>query len=166
MPDNPQMDVELTLVAARGPLTNISVLVVDDDEAAREVLSAVLTAEGAAVTTAATSEAAFEQVDSARPDVMLVDIAMPGVDGFTFVEHLRRRPPAAGGDIPVAALTGYISSHDRAHASRVGFQAYLTKPVDPGELVRTIKELAASQGRTAIAPSPSTSSDRDQVRAL
>jgi CheY-like chemotaxis protein len=150
--DDRQTDVELTLVAARGPLTKISVLVVDDDEAAREVLSAVLTAEGATVATAATSAAALGQVDCARPDVMLVDIAMPGVDGFTFVEHLRRRTPEQGGDIPVAALTGYISSHDRVHASRVGFQAYLTKPVDPGELVRTIRELASAGARGAIAP--------------
>jgi CheY-like chemotaxis protein len=158
MADNPQTDGKLTLVASRGPLTNVSVLVVDDDEAAREVLSAVLTAEGATVVTAATGESAFEQVDRARPDMMLVDIAMPGVDGFTFVEHLRRRTPAAGGDIPVAALTGYISSHDRAHASRVGFQAYLTKPVDPAELVRTIKDLASSRARAAVAPGASTAS--------
>jgi CheY-like chemotaxis protein len=145
--DNRQMDVEdveLTLVAAKGPLSKLSVLVVDDDEAAREVLSAVLTAEGATVATAPGSEAAFAQIDCARPDVMLVDISMPAVNGFTFVEHLRRRTPAAGGDIPVAALTGYISSHDREHASRVGFQAYLTKPVDPAELVGTIKQLASS----------------------
>ena len=159
MADSSSMDVELTVVAARGPLSKISVLVVDDDEAAREVLSAVLTAEGATVETAATSAAAFEQVACVRPDVMLVDIAMPGVDGFTFVEHLRGRTPEEGGDIPVAALTGYISSHDRAHASRVGFQAYLTKPVDPGELVRTIKQLASPGARSAIASGAPTSAD-------
>jgi CheY-like chemotaxis protein len=159
MADDRPEDVELTLVAAKGPLSETTVLVVDDDEAAREVLHAVLTAEGATVATVATSAAAFEQLESARPDVMLVDIAMPGVNGFTFVEHLRRRTPERGGDIPVAALTGYISSHDRVHASRVGFQAYLTKPVDPGELVRTIKQLASPGARSAIASGAPTSAD-------
>ena len=73
---------------------------------------------------------------------MLVDIGMPVVNGFELVELLRGRPADRGGEVPVAALTGYISADDRERAVGAGFQAYLVKPVDPSELIATIRSLA------------------------
>ena len=132
----------LHLVMARTPLEGVRVLVVDDQEDAREALRLVLQAEGAFVTTADSGATALTRLADERPDVMVVDIGMPQVDGFTLVEQLRLRPENAGGAVPVAALTGYVSSEDRNRASRVGFQAYLVKPVEPAELIRTVKTLA------------------------
>ena len=129
----------LHVVAARLPLDGIRVLTVDDDEFAREAVRDVLEAEGAEVSTAGTWSEALSQLDVEPPDVMVVDIGMPVVDGFTLVEHVRRRPAGRGGKVPCIALTGYISREDREHAFRSGFQAFLTKPVDSDVLVETVK---------------------------
>ena len=126
-------------------LKGIRVLIVDDEDAAREVLRWVLEAEGAVVSSANSGGAALAELDRQIPDVMLVDISMPILNGFTLVEQLRRRPVERGRDVPIAALTGYISSEDREKADRLGFQAYLVKPVEPGELVKTVRLLAGAQ---------------------
>ena len=138
------MDSEsnLHLVAAKVPLKDVRVLVVDDNGEACEALKAVLEAEGASVSTSSSAAAALDHVDQQLPDVMLVDIGMPVVNGFELVELLRSRPAGRGGEVPVAALTGYISADDRERAIDAGFQAYLVKPVDPAELIATIKSHA------------------------
>jgi two-component system CheB/CheR fusion protein len=133
---------ELSIVAARSPLLGIRVMVVDDDEAARDVLRSVLEAEGAETTVAGSAAEALTGLSAGVPDVMLVDIGMPVADGFLLVRQLRLRPAACGGRVPVAAVTGYMSSEDRATAHRSGFQAYLVKPVDQRDLITTVKWLA------------------------
>jgi CheY-like chemotaxis protein len=138
-------DGNLFLAAARLPLEGYHVLVVDDDDAAREVLQTVLEAEGADVVTANSAAVALKEIERTRPDIMFADIGMPVVDGFTMVEQLRQRPADRGGETPVAALTGYISHEDRARAKRAGFQAYLLKPVDPTELIDTVRALAGGK---------------------
>ena len=133
---------DLHLVAARVPLKDLRVLVVDDNEEACEALKAVLESEGASVSTSGSAGAALNQLDQFVPDVMLVDIGMPVVNGFELVRLLRSRPADRGGEVPVAALTGYISADDRERAVGAGFQAYLVKPVEPSELISTIRSLA------------------------
>jgi CheY-like chemotaxis protein len=137
-------EADLHLVAVKVPLKDLRVLVVDDNEEAREVLKAVLEAEGASVSTSSSAAVALDQVDQHVPDVMLVDIGMPVVNGFQLVELLRSRPADRGGEVPVAALTGYMSGEDRERAVAAGFQAYLVKPVDPSELIDTVRSLAKS----------------------
>jgi CheY-like chemotaxis protein len=133
---------ELNIAAVRSPLQGIRVMVVDDDEAARDVLRSVLEAEGAETTVAGSAAEALTQLSADVPDVMLVDIGMPVADGFLLVRQLRLRPAASGGHVPVAAVTGYMSGEDRATAHRSGFQAYLVKPVDQKDLITTVKWLA------------------------
>ena len=139
---------DLLLVAARLPLKGVRVLVVDDNQAACEALQAVLESDGASVSISSSGGAALELLDQELPDVILVDIGMPVLNGFELVELLRSRPVERGSRVPVAALTGYVSAEDREHALRVGFQAYLVKPVDPLELLKTVKALARVQGDT------------------
>jgi CheY-like chemotaxis protein len=138
-------DSDLHVVAAQLPLQSLKVLVVDDERTSLEVLRYVLEAEGASVVTAGSAAEALSHMDEVLPDVMLVDISMPVVDGFTLVEQLRLRPSESGGNVPVAALTGYLSAEDRERAVRSGFQSYLVKPVEPGELIRAVKTLAAAR---------------------
>jgi CheY-like chemotaxis protein len=128
-----------------GTLDGLRILVVDDDEPARRVLRLVLEAEGATVFAATSAAAAFQEIERERPDVALVDISMPIVNGFTFVEQLRLRPAVEGGLVPAAALTCYLSAEDRARATQVGFQAYLIKPVDSAELINVVRSLSARQ---------------------
>jgi len=133
---------DLHIVAAQLPLQGLRILAVDDDEPAREALKALLESEGAIVTTTGSPVDALRLAAEWHPDVMLVDLGMPIVDGFSLVESLRLLPADRGGSVPVAAVTGYTSAEDVAHARRAGFQAYLNKPVDPGELIEVIKILA------------------------
>lgn len=127
--------------AGRLALAGLRVFVVDDDEDIRRALSAVLESEGATVTTFASSAAALSHLDQQRPDVMLVDLSMPIVNGFEFVQQLRLRSPERGGRVPAAALTGYISGEDRRRALGAGFQAFLNKPVEADELVETVRSV-------------------------
>ena len=153
------MDLEsdLHLVAARLPLTGVRVLVIDDNQAACESLQAVLESDGATVSTSNSGAAALDFLDRELPDVILVDIGMPVLNGFELVELLRSRPAERGSTVPVAALTGYVSAEDRERALRVGFQAYLVKPVEPLELLKTVKALAnvSHEGHAASPRGPS-----------
>ena len=67
---------------------------------------------------------------------------MPHVDGFQFIDRVRRHPNARVREVPAAALTAYARSEDRMKALRAGFQIHLAKPIDPAELVTTIAALA------------------------
>ena len=73
-------------------------------------------------------EDAHGLMTSLTPDVILSDIAMPGMDGYSFIEKLRALPRPS---VPVIALTAYASVQDRARALAVGFDNHLTKPIDP-----------------------------------
>jgi PAS domain S-box-containing protein len=129
-------------MAPLADLTGVRVLAVDDDEDALGLLRVVLEAAGADVTTASSAAAALEQVVVARPHVLVVDLGMPGVDGFQFIARLRGSADEEVRDIPAAALTAFARSEDRMKALRSGFEMHLAKPVDPGELVASLAMLA------------------------
>ena len=133
------------VVQRKRPLDGLHVLVVDDNEDTRDVLQAVLEIDGATVSTAPSSDAALIALDAEPPDVMLIDIGMPIMNGFDLVRLIRRRPADSGGRVPAVALTGYISAEDRASAVEAGFQAYLTKPVDERALVDAVRLLGRRQ---------------------
>jgi len=121
-------------------LQGVRVLVVDDDAGARESVTAVLEQSGASVRAVESAAEAVETLEREPPDVLLSDIAMPGMDGYAFLGQARARLPAA--QLPAAALTAYADATDRARALAAGFQAHLAKPVDPAELVAVVAELA------------------------
>ena len=87
--------------------------------------------------------AALAGLAAAGPDALIVDIGMPGMDGFAFIEQLRASPDPAIRDLPAAALTAFARSEDRTRALRSGFEMHLAKPVDPGELWRRWRRSSA-----------------------
>ena len=87
-------------------MNGVRVLVVDDDRDTREVLSVMLTLEGAEVRAGATSGEAFEIPDQWTPDVLVSDIGMPGQDGYNLIRTLRAREVARDGFVAALALTG------------------------------------------------------------
>ncbi|MEY2503835.1 MAG: hypothetical protein QOG27_115 [Verrucomicrobiota bacterium] len=130
-------------------LRGLNVMVVDDEPSVRELLGLTLAKCGASVTPAASVEEALAVLPNLRPDVVVSDIAMPGMDGYEFLQKLRELVPARGGrEVPVIALTACASGQDRDLALRAGFDRHLTKPVDPAELVRVI---AASHAAHRVA---------------
>ena len=126
-------------------LDGLQVLVVDDEEDARELLATALAQYGAEVRTAASAANAWKEIETRPPDVVLSDIGMPDEDGYTLVRRLRSRPRSRGGRIPAVAITAYASDADRLAAQTAGFQAHVAKPFEPSEVAR----LVAALGRTA-----------------
>ena len=124
-----------------GPsLQGVRVLLVDDDAGARESVEAVLEQSGASVRAVESVAEAVETLEREPPDVLLSDIAMPGLDGYALLGQARAR--LQGAQLPAAALTAYAGATDRTRALAAGFQAHLAKPVDPAELVAVVAQLA------------------------
>ena len=122
------------------------VLAVDDDVDSLDVVSEVLRLAGAEVIAVGAAEYALPTVVFLMPDVLIVDVAMPGTDGVTLVRRLRGLPADQGGLIPAVALTAVPPTEAaRAEWIEAGFQRHLAKPFDPGELVETVAALARYQ---------------------
>jgi signal transduction histidine kinase/ActR/RegA family two-component response regulator len=122
-------------------LEGVSVLVVDDDVDALDMLRYVLHESGATVMTAASAREALEMLEHLRPDVVVSDIAMPNEDGYQLITQLRSRGAERGGNIPAVALTAYARGEDRTRALNAGYQMHVSKPVDPAELVNVLASL-------------------------
>jgi signal transduction histidine kinase len=118
------------------------VVIIDDNPDFRHGLRVLLESRGHRVEEAATGDQGLEIVRASRPDVLLVDLGLPGLDGFAVAEAVRSAPD--GHAVRLVAITGYGGLHDRRRAKAVGFDAYLTKPVDPGALARIIDPPASS----------------------
>jgi CheY-like chemotaxis protein len=112
------------------------VLAVDDNGDALEAVATLLRMAGHAVETAADGEAAIEKARSLRPDVMLLDIGLPGVDGYDVARWIRSEP--WGGDVLLVAMTGWGQPKDKRQAQEAGFNTHLTKPIDAEELERVL----------------------------
>jgi CheY-like chemotaxis protein len=119
-----------------GRLSNISILVVEDDEDARDLLVTVLTQQGAKVSQAGNATDALARVAQALPDVLLSDIGLPGEDGYELIRAIRAR----GFTLPAIALTAYSRREDQRLALQAGFQAHVAKPVEPAVLVAAVAE--------------------------
>ncbi|XYH99769.1 response regulator [Sorangium sp. So ce1128] len=122
-------------------LSGLRVLVVEDEEDARTLLQRVLEDRGATVTVAASSEQALDALERCRPDVIVSDVGMPGMDGYDLIRSVRALPPERGGRTPAIALTAYGGAEDSQRAFSAGFQRHLPKPVNLGKLVAIIATL-------------------------
>jgi CheY-like chemotaxis protein len=124
-------------------LEGIRILVVDDDEDARELLETLLTEAGARVTSAESAAEAMKALARARFDVLVSDIAMPNEDGYALIRRVRALPRDAGGAIAAVAVTAFARAQDRRRALSAGFTSWVTKPIHRDELVATIEGLAS-----------------------
>jgi len=124
------------------PLRDLRVLVVDDELDARELFHSMLTLYGAEVKVCSSSAEALQTLDEWRPDVLVSDIGMPHEDGYEFMRKVREREPERGGRIPALAVTAYARARDERKAYAIGYQMYVSKPVEPGQLAATIASLA------------------------
>lgn len=116
-------------------LSGIRVLVVDDEVDSLDLLEFILQEVGATVVRAGSANDALQQIERQPPTVLVSDIGMPDMDGYTFMEKLRATTSAF---IPAIALTAYASDSDRTAALNAGFQAHLAKPMNPNTVIETI----------------------------
>ena len=122
------------------------ILVVDDNEKIVEVLSAYLEAEGYDVVTAATGEEAAEHVMERVPDLALLDIMLPGVDGIELTRRFQKEH-----DLPVILVTARTGEVDRLVGLEIGADDYITKPFSPREVVARVKAVLRRVDRAAEA---------------
>lgn len=120
--------------AADAPL----VLIVDDNEDILVICEQVLRRAGYRTATASSGQEALAKVGELRPGLIILDLMMPGIDGFTTAHEIHSAPETAG--IPIAVLTAAPASREEA-AYRVGAQAFCTKPIDPARLTAIARRL-------------------------
>jgi CheY-like chemotaxis protein len=138
------------------PLDGTLVLVVDDDPDNVEVLEFLIADAGAIVRTAPNAKEALAVLSDCAPNVLLLDISMPGMDGVDLLSAIRRQP--AFENVPAVAVSALSNSADKERAFSVGFSAYITKPYDAPALVELVEWLASPSNRRSKAPGRRSSS--------
>jgi PAS domain S-box-containing protein len=123
-------------------LEKVRVLVVDDDADARNLLKIVLESAGATVFLATSANDGMEQILSQPVDVLICDIGMPDMDGYSLMRSIRMLNDPEKSEVSAVALTAYARLEDRTEAIQAGFQNHLPKPVEPSELLAVIQSLA------------------------
>ena len=130
------------------PMTDSErVLVVDDEPMVREVVVAYLEREGYRVDEASTGSAALKHIEESPPDLVVLDVMLPEVDGFSVLTELRKT-----GDIPVILLTARTEEPDRVLGLELGADDYVVKPFSPSELVARVRSVLRRTAPTARSP--------------
>jgi len=137
------------------------ILVVDDEPRIREVVSAYLAREGHLVSEAADGDRALEVARVDPPDLIVLDVMLPGRSGFDVLRALRTH----GVEVPVILLTARDEVVDRVAGLEIGADDYVTKPFEPRELVARIGALLRRVARTGVAQSASLADEVTPVRA-
>src|SRR5262245_33514828 len=126
-----------------GTLQGISILVVEDDDDTRELLTVLLETQGGAVTAVPSVQAALTSYDRSRPDVIVADIGMPDYNGYTLIGRVRAKDRGKGSMVPAIALTAFATAIDRDTVLSAGFQVHMPKPFEPDRLISVIAELTS-----------------------
>lgn len=132
---------------AMGTLEGVLVVAIDDETDALGLLRTVLEVAGAEIVSFTSAAHALRDLPDLRPDVLIVDLGMPEMDGFEFVSRLREHVDPRVRDLPAAALTAFARAEDRTRALQKGFEMHLAKPIDPAELVASVATLVR-RGKT------------------
>lgn len=127
-------------------LQNVRVLVVDDEPDTRDITAFILRQAGASVALASSAAEALRALQQAQPQVLISDIGMPDIDGYTLMRQIRTLSPEQGGQIPAIALTAYASEIDYGRVVAAGFQKHVPKPVEPEVLVEAVASLVRGKG--------------------
>lgn len=128
-------------------VASASILIVDDEDMIRSLLRLTLVRAGYNVTEAETGEEGISIVREQKPDLVLLDVMMPGMDGFAVCEQIRQDPDV--GDMPIIMLSARKDSRSRQESRRVGATGYLTKPWVTDDLLWHVSEALKSTERSA-----------------
>ena len=125
----------------------LSIAIVEDNADIRDMLRLLLEAEGHRVQVAGEGPAGLALIQERRPDVALVDIGLPGLDGYQVARAVRESPE--GGQVRLVAMTGYGRQEDRARGAEAGFDVYLVKPIDGKKLLELLDDVRSGQAHAA-----------------
>ncbi len=124
------------------------ILVVEDNPTNQMLTTSVLMRDGFETEVADCAEDALVCIKARRPDLILMDVQLPGMDGLTFTSSLRSVPEASG--IPVVALTSHAMMGDRETALAAGCSGYMSKPIDTRTLSRDLRAILTESRRAAV----------------
>jgi PAS domain S-box-containing protein len=125
-------------------LVGCRVLIVDDEQDARELVAMILTAAGATVYMASSVSEALRHLENSWPDVLLADLGMPGADGFALIREVREREAQGRPHLPAAAVTAYAGNRDRELALAAGFDRHVPKPIDAATVMKVVGSMHQS----------------------
>ena len=125
----------------------MNILVVEDDPTSMKLVHLILEADGHAVKSVDAPEKALASIAEEKPAVVLVDLALPGMDGLSLTRRLKADPATSA--IPVVAVTAQAMQGEDAKARAAGCDAYLTKPLDTQGFRGTLRQFLGDQGTTA-----------------
>jgi CheY-like chemotaxis protein len=102
------------------------------------------------VTAVASALEALEALAQSKPDLLVIDIGMPQMDGYKLMRQIRSMTPEQGGLLAAVALTAYAGEHDQQQALAAGFQIHVPKPIEPDEFVAVVARLAGKERTDAL----------------
>ena len=139
----PHSEPSLVMGAGSRRLEGLQILAIDDSPDSLQVLRLLLKRNGASVVAAASAAEALDILKSTTPDIIICDIGMPGEDGYSFLQRLRKIETSEGkSHIPAAALTAYTREEEKQEAFKSGFQVHLSKPIQEALLIHSVARLA------------------------
>jgi PAS domain S-box-containing protein len=141
-----QTDGALVVDFEQISLKGKTILVIDDEADARDLIQRLLVERDARVFVAESADRGLELLTTEKPDLVLSDIGMPEKDGYQFIRALRALPEDRGGKTAAVALTAFARSEDRTRAMLAGYQVHLSKPVEAQELIATVASLTGRTG--------------------
>ncbi|MGH9545238.1 MAG: response regulator [Terriglobales bacterium] len=140
------------------------ILIAEDNATNRELFRELLEARGYAVVEACDGAEALRMIEQAQPDILLLDIGMPVLDGFAVVRSIRENPGMAA--LPVLAVTAYAMRGDQERVLSSGFDGYLSKPIDAKALTEQLERLLSKkEDRHAAARQSGTEATREKQAA-
>ena len=122
-------------------LGGLRVMAIDDEADARTLLATILEFHSAEVLVLDNAREFMAQLPAFNPQILICDLSMPGMDGYSLIQQVRNLPPEQGGDIPAIALTAYAREEDKQRTMNSGFQHHIAKPFDLEELVQAVAQL-------------------------
>jgi CheY-like chemotaxis protein len=141
MPSPPETNREEQSPEQALDLQGVKILIVDDETDTRELVAFVLEQQRAQVTAVSSAYEALVALPQVKPDVLLSDIGMPGMDGYMLIQQVRTLAPEQGGQVPAIALTAYAGDTNQQQVIAAGFQKHISKPIESEVLVQEIAHL-------------------------
>jgi CheY-like chemotaxis protein len=124
----------------------MKILIIEDDPTSLKLTSEVLQMGGHVVMLATTADQAIYSLKAIRPDVILLDLALPGIKGFAVARQCREEPSTR--DVPILAITAFSTEYGQAEALKAGCDAYLVKPINTRTLLQQIEDVVAAKTKS------------------